>query len=96
MPELRLPKEIKRLVRTLKNELSADVDVELVPSSVAFPNRYRLAIVSAKFEPMTHLKRQDLVWEIIDRVLDREQSLAVSMILAFSPREMEPLSKQKS
>lgn len=96
MTAIRLPKEIKTLVRTLKQELSAEVDVELVPSEDPFPDRYRLAIVSKSFERMTHLKRQDFIWEIINRVLVREQSMAVSMVLAFSPGELEPLTKKSS
>jgi acid stress-induced BolA-like protein IbaG/YrbA len=96
MTAIRLPKEIKTLVRTLKRELSAEVDVELVPGDDPYPDRYRLAIVSKMFERMTHLKRQDFIWDIINKVLDREHSLAVSMVLAYSPSEMEPLTKKRS
>jgi hypothetical protein len=49
--------------------------------------RYRFAIRSGKFKGVSHLKRQDEAWRIVDRVLDRDATMDVSMILAFAPGE---------
>jgi acid stress-induced BolA-like protein IbaG/YrbA len=78
-----LPAEVQSLVEILRRELKGEVEVEAVPGT----NRYRLAVVADRFEQMTQLARQDLVWEIADRVLNREQTLLISMILTFAPSD---------
>jgi acid stress-induced BolA-like protein IbaG/YrbA len=77
------PKYIERLEKALKTQLAAEVEVEQ-----SAPHRYRFAVVSKKFERMRPLKRQDLIWKIVDETLDREQVLAISMILAFAPKDV--------
>ena len=95
MTQTELPEKITRVVQAIRDELGAEVDVERVQNLDPFPDRFRLAVVSKQFESVPHLERQDRLWEIVDRVLDRGESLAISMILAFSPNELEPAATQK-
>jgi len=84
-----LPASIARVVRALKADLRAKVDVERVEGEDPWPDRFRIAVVSQRFGKMPHLKRQDLLWGIVDRELSREESIAISSILAFSPNELQ-------
>lgn len=90
-----LPEQISQLVQVLKAELAAEVEVERIENLDPFPDRFRIAIVAPRFESMGQLDRQDLIWAIVDRVLSRGEVLAISMILAFSPNELEPLVFEK-
>jgi len=74
------------LKKALQQQFGGDVEAEPVNGQ----GRYRFAIVSASFEPMTHLERQDAIWQVVDRVLPREATLDVSLILALTPGELTP------
>jgi stress-induced morphogen len=96
MIERKLPAPLRRLVKALRTELSAEVEAERIPGSDDLPDRFRLAVVSPKFRTMKHLRRQDVVWKIVDRVLDPDEQLSlISLILAFSPNELESAGNQK-
>ena len=51
--------------------------------------RFQFSVVSPQFTGLTQLERQDAVWEAVDKVLSREESLDVSMVWTFAPGEME-------
>jgi len=76
------------LAKALKKAFGGKVEFETAGRS----GRYRFAIVSKNFNSMPHLKRQDAVWEIIDRALPREVTLDVSMVLAYAPADLVPTS----
>jgi hypothetical protein len=86
MSKKQWPPEIRKLGEAFHKELAAEVDIEPVPGM----QRYRLAVISRKFQGMHHLDRQDRLWEIVDRVLTPKQAMKISIILAFAPRELEP------
>jgi acid stress-induced BolA-like protein IbaG/YrbA len=88
MKKRRLPPAITRLKKALASEFGAVVDVQPVPGG-SLPDYFRVALVSTRFARMPHLKRQDAVWDVADRILSREEVLSVSMILAFAPNELE-------
>jgi hypothetical protein len=37
---------------------------------------------------MTHLERQDALWQLADKTLPRDVTMDVSLILAFAPEEL--------
>jgi hypothetical protein len=37
---------------------------------------------------MPHLRRQDQAWKVVDRVLPREATLDVSLILTYDPADL--------
>jgi acid stress-induced BolA-like protein IbaG/YrbA len=94
MSEEKLPRILQRLVDTLKQELGAEVEVERVNDD-GDPDRFRLGVVSQRFASMPDLKRQDLLWGIVDRLMSPRDSMVISIILAFSPEELEPASERK-
>ena len=59
------------------------------------PGRYRFAVVSKKFNDMSHFKRQDQAWELVDELLPREATLDVSSILLFAPKDLVPQPAKK-
>lgn len=72
------------LADALRQQFAADVDVEQVG-----PNgRFRFAVTSPQFEELEHLRRQDLIWEVVDRTLPRDAALDITLILAFAPTEL--------
>jgi acid stress-induced BolA-like protein IbaG/YrbA len=72
------------LAEALRRQFAADVDVEQVG-----PNgRFRFAVMSPQFERMEQLRRQDLIWDVVDQTLPREATLDISLILAFAPSEL--------
>jgi stress-induced morphogen len=79
------PQHIHALADALRRDFPGTVEVELVSGT----NRFRIAVVSDRFERMPHLKRQDEVWRLVDAILDREQSLQISMLLTYAPSEIE-------
>ena len=52
--------------------------------------RYRFVVTSQKFDVMPNLKRQDEVWKIVDKILSKQASLDVSLILAYAPTDLAP------
>jgi len=95
MKQRALPASVRKLTRAIKTEYSGEVEVERVSSADSWPDRFRFAVVSPKFKSMTPMQRQDKLWDIVDRVMTPEESLAISIILAFSPSELEPPTRSK-
>ena len=83
-----LPAFLDRLVMALVEGLkaggiAAKVYVEPVPST----KLHRLTVLAPKFAALRPSERQDLVWRIVDDILDREDQLKISMILTLTPDE---------
>lgn len=76
-----------RLSAEFRQAFGGDVEIE----PVGRPGRFRFAISSPRFEPMTQLARQDALWQIVDQILPRDATLDVAMILAFAPSELEQI-----
>jgi hypothetical protein len=72
------------LARVFRERFGAQVDVEAVNQR----GRYRFAVVSPQFREMTHLQRQDALWQVADATVPRDASLDISLILAFAPEEL--------
>lgn len=51
--------------------------------------RYRFLMLSPRFKEMTHLQRQDAIWDMLGEVLSREENMDVSIVLTFAPGEMD-------
>lgn len=79
--------QVAQLSAAFREAFGGEVEVE----PVGRPGRFRFAISSPNFEPMTQLARQDALWRIVDRILPRDATLDVAMILAFAPSEFEKI-----
>lgn len=77
--------QVQTLRQAFEKRFHAQVDVEPINGR----GRYRFAVVSPQFEEMTHLQRQDALWEAADAALPREATMDISLILAFAPNELE-------
>jgi stress-induced morphogen len=76
--------EVDALVQAFRNRFGPQVEAEAVNGH----GRYRFAVVSPQFASMTHLQRQDALWEVVDATLPRPVTLDISLILAFAPNEL--------
>jgi len=72
------------LLTALESRFGGDVEAEEVS-----PGRYRIIIETPTFTNMPHLTRQDRLWEVVDEVLPRENTLDITLIIAFAPGERE-------
>ena len=79
----------QQLVDAFKQRFGGDVESE--SEVVGGIERFSFYLVSPEFKKLSHLKRQDVVWEVIDAVLSREQALQVSAVLPVAPGEIESL-----
>ncbi len=77
-------KQLDSLVTAFRSQFGADVETEAVNSN----GRYRITVVSAQFATMPHLQRQDALWETADRILPRDATIDISLILAYAPGEL--------
>lgn len=68
-------------------------EVEFDAEVVGGIERFSFYLVSPQFKALSHLKRQDAVWEVIDSVLSREEALQVSGVLPLVPGEIESLAR---
>jgi acid stress-induced BolA-like protein IbaG/YrbA len=72
------------LASAFRKDFKADVEAE--PQNGH--GRYRFTVVSNQFKKMSHLQRQDALWKVVDKVLPREATMDVSLIIAFTPEEL--------
>lgn len=84
------PTQADQIKNLLKSTFSAEVEVEEVDSA---KGRYQFDVISEKFNQLSHLKRQDAIWQSIDQAvtqgkLDPEAMLAISLIIAYAPDEL--------
>jgi stress-induced morphogen len=76
--------QANNLAKALKKSFGGKVDFESVNGN----GRYRFSITSKRFEKKTQLQRQDAIWKVVDEVLPRDATLAVSIILAYAPTDL--------
>lgn len=82
------PKEANQIKELLEKEFNAEVQLMKSPE-----DRYEFGVISEQFSTLSHLKRQDRIWEAIDKAveaqkLSREAMLEISLILAYAPDEL--------
>ena len=81
---VKVPKFVRDLVAALTAYYpGAEIDVERVPRT----NRYRLLMVSPRFDRIGHLRRQHKVWDIVQETLEDKDLVRISMIVTLSPKE---------
>jgi acid stress-induced BolA-like protein IbaG/YrbA len=44
-------------------------------------------VISATFERMDDMERQDLLWDLLEKHLNRDEQRAVSIVVALTPKE---------
>jgi stress-induced morphogen len=81
-----LPDSLKRLTDRFRTEFAAEIDVEFVSDAP----RFRIGVTSAQFEGVPHLRRQNLLWKVVDDTCTREDTMMISLILAYAPSELSP------
>jgi hypothetical protein len=76
-------------VNALKNALQKEFGGEVDAERINVKGRYRLSVISPKFEKMGHLNRQDAIWKVVDATLPRAATLDVSLVLAYAPSDLQ-------
>ncbi len=80
---------LEKLITAFRNRFGSEPEYER--DTVGGIERFSFYLVSPTFAGLSHLKRQDAVWELIDSVLSREEALQVSAVLPLAPGEIESL-----
>ena|SRR5437762_11729098 len=89
MSERRVPSGILKVAKALRTGLSAKVEIERLPMDDPWPDQFKITVISPRFKSLDYFKRQDLIWPIVNRILNPGEALAISVILAFGPNEPE-------
>ena len=76
--------DAERLSGELARTYGGEVDAEEVA-----PGQFKFFMVSPGFTGVPHLRRQDSVWEVVERVLTREQLLDLTLVLTYAPDEIQ-------
>ena len=58
----------------------ADVTLSVRESVVAF-------VISERFEGMDDMDRQEAIWSILEKSLDRQEQRSVAIVVALTPKE---------
>lgn len=82
---------LTKLVDAFKARFGGQVDYDT--EIVGGIERFSFYLVSPQFKSLSHLKRQDAVWEVVDGTLSRDEALQVSAVLAVAPGEIESLAR---
>jgi stress-induced morphogen len=69
----------EELINAFKARFGSDLAVDVEANGN--PPRYEFLLTSPGFKGMSHLRRQDAVWEVIDGLLTREEALEVTGVL---------------
>ena len=82
---LNYPEFVLTLEQALKGKLrNAQIDVQKVGRT----NRYRFVVASDRFRRMDHPRRQNMVWDVAEKVLAPQELLRVSMIITLEPDDV--------
>jgi hypothetical protein len=76
--------QAKSLAESLARQFGGDAEFEPVNEK----GRYRFAIETNRFNGVPHLQRQDEIWDFVNEVVPREETLDISLILAFAPADL--------
>ena len=78
------PPYVSRLENALKQELDgAEVRHEQLRA-----DRYRFEVLWPAFDAMEHPERQRIVWDIVERSLDKKDFMKVSMIITIGDEDL--------
>jgi hypothetical protein len=78
-----------RLRNVLEDGLSkVGIRAEVETEPVRTTRLHRAMVISPHFEHLSHLERQEVVWNILRRSLSTEEQLCVSVVLAMTPGEV--------
>jgi len=78
------PAYVEQLVTALTGALKgAEVDVEQVRG-----DHYRFTVVWSGFDSMGHPERQEMLWDIVEKALDKADVLKVTMIMALGLEDL--------
>ncbi len=78
------PPYVEQLTIALESALKgAEVDVEQVRD-----DRYRFIVVWPGFDQLGHPERQDIVWDLVAKTLDRADIRKVTMILTLGLEDL--------
>jgi hypothetical protein len=72
------------LADELASRFTAHVEIENIS-----PGRFRFEVYSKSFRDVPFLDRQDQAWEVVNRLLNREEKDDVSLLLTIGPEDVD-------
>jgi acid stress-induced BolA-like protein IbaG/YrbA len=78
-------------VDELAHKVTSILKEAFAPAEIGLSTRDGIVIwvVSDRFDGMDDLDRQEAIWDILEKTLDREERRAVSIVVALTPKERE-------
>ncbi len=75
----------------LAEKVKAILEEAFAPTEVGVSTRDAIVIwvISDRFEDMDDLDRQDAIWDLLEKKLNREERRAVSIVVALTPKERQ-------
>ena len=74
--------ELAEKVKTVFRDAMPDAEVR-----TAGRKGVTVFVISQKFEGMDDMPRQDLLWDLLEKHLNRDEQRAVSIVVALTPQE---------
>jgi acid stress-induced BolA-like protein IbaG/YrbA len=73
----------------LGEKVKAILKAEFDPAEVNVSTRDAVVVFlySERFEGMDDMDRQEAIWSLLERTLDREEQRAVAIVVALTPKE---------
>ena len=74
----------------LRDALAAEFGGRAEAEATGTADRCRFVVVSERFGAMDDFEAQDAVWDLAERVLDRRELAAITLIYTYTPEEFSP------
>ncbi len=81
------PAFVRRVQDAIKAVATAGIPARVASEPIRGTKLVRFAVLSSKFEPLTHSERQGIVWRIVERALPPNEQLLISGIMTLTPEE---------
>jgi acid stress-induced BolA-like protein IbaG/YrbA len=78
-------------IESLAENVKAILKEAFAPAEIGLSTRDGIVIwvVSDLFEGMDDLDRQEAIWNLLEKTLNRDERRAVSIVVALTPKERE-------
>lgn len=78
----------KEVAQRLRDELAAEFKAHVEIEEIS-PGRFRFEVFSRYLGNGSQLERHDRGWQVVDRVLTREQIQDISLLLMYGPEDVD-------
>jgi acid stress-induced BolA-like protein IbaG/YrbA len=79
----------KKVREILEEAIAAkQADAKTIVDTTSVRKRVHAGVISEAFNRMSEREKQDLVWDALQKKLDKEEILGISAVITFAPEEL--------